>query len=55
MIDITNDTLKFIIEEYTLESGVRKLKEKLFEIFKGIIRRNENPIHINRSESYHRS
>ena len=32
MINISNDTLKFIIEEYTLEAGVRKLKEKLFEI-----------------------
>ena len=27
-----DDTIKFIIEEYTLEPGVRKLKEKLFEI-----------------------
>jgi len=32
MIHFSDDTLKFIIEEYTLESGVRKLKEKLFEI-----------------------
>ena len=32
MIYFSNDVLKFIIEEYTLESGVRKLKEKLFEI-----------------------
>ena len=32
MIEITHDTLKFIIEEYTLEPGVRKLKEKLYEI-----------------------
>ena len=32
MIEIDNETLKFIIEEYTLEPGVRKLKEKLFEI-----------------------
>jgi len=32
MIDILPETLKFIIEEYTLEPGVRKLKEKLFEI-----------------------
>jgi ATP-dependent Lon protease len=32
MIEINNDTLKFIIEEYTLEPGVRKLKEKLYEI-----------------------
>jgi ATP-dependent Lon protease len=32
MIYISNETLQFIIEEYTLEPGVRKLKEKLFEI-----------------------
>jgi len=32
IIDINDDTLKFIIENYTCESGVRKLKEKLFEI-----------------------
>jgi len=32
MIEISDETLKFIIEEYTLEPGVRKLKEKLFEI-----------------------
>jgi len=32
MIQITPETLKFIIEEYTLEPGVRKLKEKLYEI-----------------------
>jgi ATP-dependent Lon protease len=32
MIVFTPDTLKFIIEEYTLEPGVRKLKEKLYEI-----------------------
>lgn len=32
MIHIDDETLKFIIEEYTLEPGVRKLKEKLFEI-----------------------
>jgi len=32
MIEFSDDTLKFIIEEYTLEPGVRKLKEKLFEI-----------------------
>ena len=32
MIEFTDDVLKFIIEEYTLEPGVRKLKEKLFEI-----------------------
>jgi ATP-dependent Lon protease len=32
MIAISNDVLKFIIDEYTSESGVRKLKEILFEI-----------------------
>jgi ATP-dependent Lon protease len=32
MIIFEDDVLKFIIEEYTLEPGVRKLKEKLFEI-----------------------
>jgi ATP-dependent Lon protease len=32
MIYFTNDVLKFIIDEYTLEPGVRKLKEILFEI-----------------------
>jgi len=32
MIDFTDDVLKFIIDEYTSESGVRKLKEILFEI-----------------------
>lgn len=32
MIKILDETIKFIIEEYTLEPGVRKLKEKLFEI-----------------------
>jgi len=32
MIVFSDDVLKFIIEEYTLEPGVRKLKEKLFEI-----------------------
>jgi ATP-dependent Lon protease len=32
MIIFSDEVLKFIIEEYTLESGVRKLKEKLFEI-----------------------
>lgn len=32
MIYFSNDVLKFIIEEYTSESGVRKLKEVLFEI-----------------------
>jgi ATP-dependent Lon protease len=32
MINFQNDILKFIIEEYTSEAGVRKLKEILFEI-----------------------
>jgi ATP-dependent Lon protease len=32
MINISSDVLKFIIDEYTCESGVRKLKEVLFEI-----------------------
>ena len=32
MIELSSETLKFIIEEYTLEPGVRKLKEKLYEI-----------------------
>ena len=32
MIQFSNDVLKFIIDEYTLEPGVRKLKEILFEI-----------------------
>ena len=32
MIQFPNDVLKFIIDEYTCESGVRKLKEILFEI-----------------------
>jgi ATP-dependent Lon protease len=32
VIHFSDETLKFIIEEYTLEPGVRKLKEKLFEI-----------------------
>ena len=32
MIIFTDDVLKFVIEEYTCEAGVRKLKETLFEI-----------------------
>jgi len=32
MIYFSDETLKFIIDEYTSESGVRKLKEILFEI-----------------------
>jgi len=46
IINIDNDTLKFIIEEYTLESGVRKLKEILFEIVGeinlNILKNNDN-------------
>jgi len=32
MIEIDDDVLKYIIDEYTCEAGVRKLKEILFEI-----------------------
>jgi len=32
VIEMNTDVLKFIIEEYTQEAGVRKLKELLFEI-----------------------
>ena len=32
MIELPDDVLKYIIDEYTLEAGVRKLKEILFEI-----------------------
>ena len=32
IIHFSNDVLRFVIDEYTLESGVRKLKEILFEI-----------------------
>lgn len=32
MVYFSDDVLKFVIEEYTLEPGVRKLKEILFEI-----------------------
>ena len=32
VINFNDEVIKFIIEEYTLESGVRKLKETLFEI-----------------------
>jgi ATP-dependent Lon protease len=32
MIDFPEETLKFIIEEYTLEPGVRKLKDTLFDV-----------------------
>jgi ATP-dependent Lon protease len=33
MIEISDDTIEFIIENYTAEPGVRKLKELMFEIF----------------------
>jgi ATP-dependent Lon protease len=54
MIYFSDDVLKYIIEEYTSESGVRKLKEILFEIVGEInlnILKNSNvdveiPIHI---------
>ena len=36
MIQISDENIKFIIENYTLEPGVRKLKEKLFEIISEI-------------------
>jgi ATP-dependent Lon protease len=32
VVELTEDNLKFIIEKYTCEPGVRKLKELLFEI-----------------------
>ena len=47
MIEISDETVKFIIEEYTLEPGVRKLKERLFEIISEInlnILKNNNLI-----------
>lgn len=55
MIQIPDDVLKFVIEEYTCESGVRKLKEILFEIVSEInldVLKNNNsdyeiPIKIN--------
>jgi ATP-dependent Lon protease len=54
MIHFSNDTLKFVIDEYTLEPGVRKLKEILFEIvgeinldiLKNFDTKYEIPIHI---------
>ena len=33
-IDISDDKLDLIISDYTLEAGIRKLKEKLYEIFR---------------------
>jgi len=35
-INFTDDIIKYIIEHYTLESGVRKLKELIFEIISEI-------------------
>jgi len=32
IIEISDDVLKYIITDYTMEPGVRKMKEKLFEI-----------------------
>jgi ATP-dependent Lon protease len=54
MIIFSDDVLKFIIDEYTSESGVRKLKEILFEIvgeinlevLKNIDKEFELPINI---------
>jgi ATP-dependent Lon protease len=48
MIHFSDEVLKFIIEEYTLEPGIRKLKEKLFEIIGDInleILKNVNQYH----------
>jgi ATP-dependent Lon protease len=53
-ISISNDVLKYLIEEYTIESGVRKLKELLFEIIgeinldvlKNLFSFDEYPINI---------
>jgi ATP-dependent Lon protease len=36
MIKLSDETIKFVIENYTLEPGVRKLKEKLFDIISEI-------------------
>jgi endopeptidase La len=55
MIFFSDDVLKFIIDEYTLEPGVRKLKEILFEIvgeinldiLKNFDTQYEIPININ--------
>jgi ATP-dependent Lon protease len=58
IIHFNDEVLKFIIDEYTLESGVRKLKEILFEIVAEINLEilknngayNEFPININISD-----
>jgi len=63
MIEFSDETLKFIIDEYTLESGVRKLKEILFEIVGEInlntLKNNiedfhEIPIHIHIEDIKHK-
>ena len=46
-IEFSNETIKYIIEEYTLEPGVRKLKEKLFEIVGEINLNLLNELNIN--------
>jgi ATP-dependent Lon protease len=49
VISFSEDILKFIIEEYTLESGVRKLKEILFEIIGEInldVLKNKDSIYV---------
>ena len=58
IIQLNNDVIKFIIENYTNESGVRKLKEILFEVISEInleILNHENgekniPITISKDE-----
>jgi len=54
MIVIDDIAIQYLVEKYTLESGVRKLKELLFEIigeininiFKNMIQLESYPIHI---------
>ena len=42
--ELSNELIEYIIETYTLEPGVRKLNEKLYEIFREInLRKLENP------------
>jgi ATP-dependent Lon protease len=58
MIEINDETIIYLIENYTIESGVRKLKELLFEIigeininiFKENILISEYPIHLTISD-----
>ena len=48
-INIVHDIIKYIIEHYTLESGVRKLKELIFEIISEInleILKHKNSIQL---------